>query len=249
MNNKFVIGNWKMHGSIATITSLIQGIINNLPKNLFCTCAILPPAIFIPKVYELIQHSKLNLGAQNIYPQDNGAFTGEISGPMLKEFACKYTLVGHSERRHIFNESNTFVAEKFHYAKNSNIIPILCVGETLEEREQGLTEEIITKQLLAVTENSSGSDFQNCIIAYEPVWAIGTGKTATPKQAQEVHGFIRNLIKVKETPILYGGSVNENNAQDLFNTADIDGGLIGGASLEPTKFLQIIAAANTKSNA
>ncbi len=240
MNNKFVIGNWKMHGDIATITNLIQEITANLTSELACTCAVLPPSIFIPKVSELIKNSKINLGAQNLYPQDNGAFTGEISGAMLKEFSCQYVLVGHSERRHILNESDDFIAAKFHYAKSINLIPILCVGETLAERENGLTTEIITRQLLAITENANV--FDNCIIAYEPVWAIGTGKTATPEQAQEIHLFIRKFINNQTTPILYGGSVNENNAKDLFNKPDINGGLIGGASLDSIKFTKIINA-------
>lgn len=240
MNNKFVIGNWKMHGDVATITNLIQELINNFPTNLSCTCAVLPPSIYIPKVSELIKNSELHLGAQNLYPQDDGAFTGEISGKMLNEFACKYVLVGHSERRHILHESDNFVAQKFHYAKMSNLIPILCVGETLTEREKGLTTEVITRQLISVTEKANNNVFENCIIAYEPVWAIGTGKTATPDQAQEVHSFIKKLINNQTTPILYGGSVNAENAHDLFKKPDIDGGLIGGASLDPVKFLKII---------
>lgn len=240
MINKFVIGNWKMHGNSTTIANLIDGIINNLPKDLACKCVVLPPFIFIPQVNELIKNSKLELGAQNIYPQDNGAFTGEISGTMLKEFACKYVLVGHSERRHILNETDKLITAKFHYAKEAQLTPILCVGETLDEREKGLTLEVITEQLLSVTENANANVFENCIIAYEPVWAIGTGKTATPEQAEEIHLFIRKLIHNQTTPILYGGSVNENNAEALFSKPNINGGLIGGASLDHEKFLQIL---------
>ena len=245
MNNKFVIGNWKMHGDIPSISSLTREIIANLPSNLSCNCVLLPPAIFIPQVRDLIKNSNLSLGAQNLYPKDSGAFTGEISGRMLKEFACEYVLIGHSERRHILNENDAFVAEKFHYAKDLGLIPILCVGEKLDERERGLTKEIITRQLLTITEKfNSNNVFENCIIAYEPVWAIGTGKTATPDEAQDIHYFIRNFINNKTTPILYGGSVTEDNAKALFAKPDIDGGLIGGASLDYRKFINIITAIN-----
>lgn len=242
MINKFVIGNWKMHGNFATVANLMHGIINNLPDNLSCNCVVLPPFIFIPQVYELIKNSKLELGAQNLYPKDNGAFTGEISGTMLNEFACKYVLVGHSERRQILQETDKLIAAKFHYAKESQLTPILCVGETLEEREKGLTLEVITTQLLSITENATTTNvFDNCIIAYEPVWAIGTGQTATPEQAEEIHLFIRKFINNQTTPILYGGSVNENNAKELFSKPNINGGLIGGASLDYLKFLKIVS--------
>lgn len=244
MNNKFVIGNWKMHGDMSSIIDLVQNINNNLPKNLSCTCVVLPPAIFIPKVAELTQNTSLNVGAQNLYPSDSGAFTGEISGKMLLNFSCKYVLVGHSERRHLLNESDKFIAEKFHYAKQVKLVPIFCVGETLSERENGLTTSVITRQLQALQDNLDKDVFNDCIIAYEPVWAIGTGKTASPDQAQEIHYFIRKLIKNDKIPILYGGSVNENNASELFAKPDIDGGLIGGASLDYIKFLKIINSAN-----
>ena len=164
---------------------------------------------------------------------------------MLKDYHCNYVLIGHSERRHILGESDTFIAQKFHYTKSSGLTPVLCIGETLDEREDGLTEEVIARQLLAITANSDASAFNDCIIAYEPVWAIGTGKTATPDQAQEVHSFIRSFINSTTTPILYGGSVNDSNAQTLFSAQDVDGGLVGGAALDAVKFTKIIAAANS----
>lgn len=244
MRNKIVIGNWKMHGDLPSVTNLIQEIISNLPENLTCKCAVIPPSIFIPQVAGLIENSQLELGAQNIYPEDKGAYTGEISAPMLKEYNCKYVLIGHSERRHILGENDNFIAHKFHYTKASGLTPVLCIGETLEEREDGLTEEVIARQLLAITANADASAFNDCIIAYEPVWAIGTGKTATPEQAQEAHSFIRSFINLATTPILYGGSVNENNAATIFKAQNVDGGLVGGAALHAIKFTEIIAAAN-----
>ena len=245
MRNKIVMGNWKMHGDLQTVSDLIQGITSNLPENLTCQCAVIPPSIFIPQAAELLKNSQIQLGAQNIYPADKGAYTGEISAPMLKEYNCNYVLVGHSERRHILGESDKFVAQKFQHAKANGLTPVLCIGETLEEREDGLTEEVIARQLLAITADSATSAFNGCIIAYEPVWAIGTGKTATPEQAQEVHSFIRGFINSKSTPILYGGSVNDSNAQTLFSAQDVDGGLVGGAALDAVKFSKIIAAANS----
>lgn len=252
MINKFVIGNWKMHGNMQTITQLTKQIANGVNNSAPCNCVLLPPFIFIPEVQKLIEDLPIILGAQNLYPEDNGAFTGEISGTMLKDFGCKYVLIGHSERRHILKESNNFIARKFHYAKNLQLIPILCVGETLEEREKGLTLEVISNQLQIIADNHQDSIkinsyiFDNCIIAYEPVWAIGTGKTATSEQAAEVHLFIREFIDNHSTPIIYGGSVNAHNAEELFSKDNINGGLIGGASLDYTKFLQIYTIAQTR---
>ena len=244
MRKKMVIGNWKMHGNLDSIVTLITKIKTVLPTDLNCECVVLPPTIFIPKVAELCQESNLEVGAQNFYPEEQGAFTGEISAQMLSEYNCKYVLIGHSERRHILNESDDFVARKYHFAQKFGLIPILCVGETLEERDDGLTEEVIARQLLAITTNHPQATFNDCVIAYEPVWAIGTGKTATPQQAQEVHSFIRNFIASTNTPILYGGSVNDGNAVSLFNNQDVDGGLVGGASLDADKFSRIIMSAN-----
>jgi triosephosphate isomerase len=234
-----VAGNWKMHGSKAMISDLITGINSSIGDN---SCIVFPPSIYIQYVSELLgQCSNIKLGIQNCYPNEAGAYTGEIAASMAKEFSCGYVLVGHSERRTLFKESDDFVAKKFHHVKENGMIPVLCVGETLEEREQGLTQQVIQRQLEAVM-NTGPLD--SAIIAYEPVWAIGTGQTASPEQAQQVHEFIRELLAplnlAQTMPILYGGSVNEKNAEALFAMPDIDGGLVGGASLNVNKFLEIV---------
>ncbi|MFI4963199.1 MAG: triose-phosphate isomerase [Legionellales bacterium] len=245
MRQKIVAGNWKMNGQkeqVILLTNQLRELVGSQNKT---QVIVIPPAIYIPLVNELLGASTIRLGAQNIYPKDSGAYTGELSVPMLQDFNCTYVLVGHSERRLYFYEDENFVAQKFHHVKEHGMIPILCVGETLIEREKGQTEQVITKQLLAVRENNDAC-FSNCIIAYEPVWAIGTGRTASPKQAQEVHQFIRNLVAEINTSdaehlsILYGGSVNELNARELFAMPDIDGGLVGGASLNAKQFLEIV---------
>lgn len=249
MRNKIVAGNWKMNGQLQQVIQLTNQLKDMLSINDNLHVAVMPPAIYIPQVNELLVMSKIKLGAQNVYPKDAGAFTGELSGPMLKEFNCHYVLVGHSERRHIFQEDEKFVAQKFHHVKEHDMIPVLCVGETLEERENGHTEQVIARQILAVSENNNNC-FQNCVIAYEPVWAIGTGKTASPDEAQEVHQFIRKLVgeinrdDAERLSILYGGSVNENNAAALFAMSDIDGGLVGGASLNAKQFVEIVKCIN-----
>ncbi len=241
------MGNWKMNGSLQSIHTLLEELVTQLPGN-GSHCVIFPPAIYLPLVTEKLTNTPICWGAQNVYPQEKGAFTGELSGPMLNDYRCSYVLVGHSERRHLFHEDEKFVAEKFHHVKLHDMIPVLCVGETLEQREKGLTEEVLSKQLLAIKEVDE--DFKDCIIAYEPVWAIGTGKTASPEQVQEVHVFIRTLIgesnKVEATtlPILYGGSVNEKNASSLFAMPDVDGGLVGGASLNAHQFVEIVKCIN-----
>jgi triosephosphate isomerase len=248
MRQKFIMGNWKMNGSKQEISHLLQAILEDFPAN-EVNCAVFPPNIYLPIVAELLKDSHIRWGAQNVYPQNVGAYTGEVSGLMLKEYGCNYILVGHSERRHLLGESEKFVAEKFHHVKDHDMIPVLCVGETLEERSRGLTEEILSRQLLAVTDMGTRF-FQKCIIAYEPVWAIGTGKTASPEQAQETHKFIRDLVAdfdqdaAKYLPILYGGSVNEKNAAALFTMPDIDGGLVGGASLKAQQFVEIMKCIN-----
>jgi triosephosphate isomerase (TIM) len=250
MRQKIILGNWKMNGDCTTTSSLLHEILKELPISADYKCGVLPPSLYLQQVKDILLDSNVSFGAQNVYPKDEGAFTGEISGTMLSSLGCKYVLVGHSERRQLFNESNKFIAEKFHHVKACDMTPVLCIGETLNEREEGLTEQALAKQLLAVaTENEHAQPFANCIVAYEPVWAIGTGKSATPEQAQSVHLFIRNLIaefgKVHADmlPIIYGGSVNEKNASELFNQPDIDGGLIGGASLNPQRFIEIINSA------
>jgi triosephosphate isomerase len=207
-------------------------------------CVVLPPSIHMARTQQVLSDSVILWGAQNVYPQNAGAFTGELSGLMLKEYGCRYVLVGHSERRHIFHESEKFVAEKFHHVKDHDMIPVLCVGETQQERDEGLTETVLIRQLQAVIQ--SAQDLEQCIIAYEPVWAIGTGKTASPEEAQDVHEFIRHWlfgideVLAQNTPILYGGSVNERTARSLFAMTDVDGGLVGGASLNALQFVEIV---------
>ena len=249
MRQKIVMGNWKMNGNLDQITLLLRELLALMPAQAMANCAVLPPSIYLPHVHEMLSGSAIRWGAQNIYPKEAGAFAGEISARMLTDFACHYVLVGHSERRQLFHEDEKFVAEKFHHVKDHDMIPVLCVGETLEEREQGLTEHVLTKQLLAVT--TTGQDFfKQCIIAYEPVWAIGTGKTAEPEQVQAVHAFIRGLVATfsqgdaQKLAIIYGGSVNEKNARSLFAMPDVDGGLIGGASLHARQFVEIVKCIN-----
>lgn len=248
MRKKLVMGNWKMNGNRQQVTGLLQDLLTLLPEHA-TECVVLPPAIYLPLVSNALANSRIQWGAQNVYSKDHGAYTGEISAPMLNDYNCRYVLVGHSERRHLFKEDEKFVAEKFHHVKDHGMIPVLCVGETLAERDQGLTEQVLTEQLLAITKK--GSDFfGSCVVAYEPVWAIGTGQTATPEQVQAVHVFIRELVAkfnqdhAQSLSILYGGSVNEQNAQALFAMPDVDGGLIGGASLHARQFVEIVKCIN-----
>lgn len=249
MRNKIVAGNWKMNGQLQQVVQLMNQLKHMLDFNTNAQVVVMPPAIYMPEVNNLLGASKIDIGAQNVHPKDFGAYTGELSAPMLKDFNCRYVLVGHSERRHIFHEDEHFVAQKFHHVKEHGMIPVLCVGETLIERERGQTEQIIANQLLAVSKQNKHS-FQNCVVAYEPVWAIGTGKTASPEQAQEVHQFIRKLIAeidsndAKCLSLLYGGSVNEHNARALFAMPDVDGGLVGGASLNAKQFVEIVKCIN-----
>lgn len=249
MRQNIVMGNWKMNGRIDQVTALLNDLLANLPKQTNADCVVFPPAIYLPLAQSLLSDSSVSIGAQNVYPKDVGAYTGELSAPMLSDFGCRYVLVGHSERRHLLHEDEKFVAEKFHHVKDHDMIPVLCVGETLDEREQGLTEQVLTKQLLAVT-HFGERFFQKCVVAYEPVWAIGTGRTASPEQAQAAHVFIRSLVaKVDENDanqlsILYGGSVNEKNAHSLFAMLDVDGGLVGGASLNAQQFVEIVKCIN-----
>lgn len=249
MRKKIVMGNWKMNGCRQQILLLLKELGKFLPLAEQIDCVVFPPTIYLPLIYDILQGSGMHWGAQNVFPQDGGAFTGEVSGPMLKDYHCRYVLVGHSERRHLFHEDEKFVAEKFHHVKDHDMIPVLCVGETLAERAQGLTEHILSQQLLAVT-NKGSHFFQNCVVAYEPVWAIGTGQTASPEQVQEVHKFIRTLVAnfdqeaANQLPILYGGSVNEKNARSLFAMSEVDGGLVGGASLQAQQFVEIVKCIN-----
>ena len=249
MRQKIVMGNWKMNGHLGQVTTLLRDLLTYLPDQGDAACVVFPPAIYLPLAQTLLGNSRIYFGAQNVYPQDAGAYTGELSAPMLSDYGCRYVLVGHSERRHVFHEDEKFIAEKFHHVKDHGMIPVLCVGETLSEREQGLTEQVLTKQLLAVT-SVRNHFFRNCVVAYEPVWAIGTGLTASPEQAQAAHVFIRELVAkfdendASQLSILYGGSVNEKNAHALFTMTDVDGGLVGGASLDARQFVEIVKCIN-----
>ncbi|KTD11545.1 triosephosphate isomerase [Legionella gratiana] len=249
MRQKIVAGNWKMNGQLQQVIQLTNELKELLQSVKNTHVVVMPPSIYIPQVRSIIAGSTIELGAQNVYPKDFGAYTGEISAPMLKDFNCRYILVGHSERRRGFHEDENFVAQKFHHVKDHGMIPVLCVGETLIEREKGQTEQVIANQLLAVCEQDKNC-FRDCVVAYEPVWAIGTGKTASPEQAQEVHKFIRKLVAgindsdAERLPLLYGGSVNESNAAALFSMPDVDGGLVGGASLNAKQFVEIVKCIN-----
>ena len=248
MRKILIAGNWKMNGSVSMVNDLITGVVagaNNLSK---VETAVCPPYLYIPMVSEATKDSNVAIGSQNVSTESSGAFTGEISTDMIKDFSCEYSIIGHSERRTLYNESDNLVAEKFKVVKASGLVPILCIGETLEEREADKTESVVARQLDAVS-NLNGSDaFSDCVIAYEPVWAIGTGKTASPEQAQSVHAFIRqhiskiNAENADKVQILYGGSMNPGNAKDLLAQTDIDGGLIGGASLKSDDFMAICQA-------
>ena len=243
-----VAGNWKMNGSLGSVRTLVGEICAGLANGCAAEVALCPPAIYIPEVRQLLGDAGVALGAQNVSDQESGAFTGEISVAMLKDYNCRYAIVGHSERRNIYGESDEFVARKFAHAVASGVTPILCVGELLQEREAGSTEEVVARQLDAAIEIAGMDAFAHAVIAYEPVWAIGTGKTATPEQAQEVHAFIRlrlarNSDEIADRiRILYGGSVKADNAKQIFSMVDVDGGLIGGASLKSADFLAICRA-------
>ena len=233
---RLVAGNWKMHGSRATNRGLLGSLLKGLAKGV--ECAVCVPFPYLQQVADQLAGSPLAWGAQNVSEHAQGAYTGEVSVGMLLEFGCRYVIVGHSERRQLYGETDAQVAAKFAAARKSGLKPILCVGETLAEREAGRTEAVVGRQLEIVLQESS---FGEAVLAYEPVWAIGTGRNATPEQAQAVHAFLRNRVS-KETRILYGGSVKPQNAGAIFAMPDVDGGLIGGASLVAKDFLEIVKA-------
>jgi triosephosphate isomerase (TIM) len=245
MRKPLVAGNWKMNGSLSEAKSLISSIKEDSKKFSGVEIAIFPSFVHLPLAQHLLDSTAILWGAQNLYVGKSGAFTGEVSGPMLADYGCKFVLVGHSERRHIFHEDLDTVAAKFKAALEAKLKPILCIGETQAEREKGATEKVISEQLESVIAKSGIEAFENALLAYEPVWAIGTGLTATPEQAQAVHAFIRALLAKhdvnvsKTTQILYGGSVKADNASGLFAMPDIDGALVGGASLDAQSFLAI----------
>jgi triosephosphate isomerase len=248
MRRILVAGNWKMHGSQAMVRSLLESLLA-APARDDVDLAVFPPFPYLPLAQSLLQGSAIHWGAQTLNPVAQGAHTGEVAASMLLDFGCRYVLVGHSERRTLYGESDAAVAERFQAALAAGLQPVLCVGETLEEREAGATEAVVERQLDAVLQGSGIEGFRQAIVAYEPVWAIGTGRMATPEQAQEVHAFIRGKFASRDgiiagqLRILYGGSVKGSNAADLFARDDIDGGLVGGASLDAADFLAIRDAA------
>lgn len=247
-----VAGNWKMFGTQTEISSLLENIKKALPNSSLAEAEMMvfPPFIFIDQVQKLLTGTKIQWGGQNCASELKGAFTGEISAPMLMEFGCRHVLVGHSERRQLFGEDDKIVSKKFALAREVGLSPILCLGETLQQREKGQTQAVVSGQLSAVLAANGGVQaLENAIIAYEPVWAIGTGLTATPDQAEEIHAMLRAEVAklsadvADRVRILYGGSVKAANAKALFAMPNIDGGLIGGASLSAEEFLQIYHAA------
>jgi triosephosphate isomerase len=251
MRRPLIAGNWKMHGSRAENAELIEAMLLGLPDQTPFDIAVCPPFVYLWEVGRLLKASSIALGAQSVCAEQVGAFTGEASAAMLKDVGCKYVIVGHSERRAIYKEDDALVARKFLAAQSQGLIPILCVGETLEERERGQTMQVVSRQLTAVLDLAGVAALRAAVIAYEPVWAIGTGKNATPQQAQEVHAHIRTAVAARDAKIaadvriLYGGSVKAANARELFAMPDVDGGLVGGASLKADEFLKICAAAQT----
>ena len=245
MRRILVAGNWKMHGSGAMVQELLEGLLAGTGNASDVDMAVFPPYPYLAQAQSLLDGSSISWGAQSLNPVAHGAHTGEVSAGMLLDLGCRYVLVGHSERRAIYGESDEDVAIRFEAALAAGLEPVLCVGETLQERESGATESIVERQLDAVLNRCGVAGFERAIVAYEPVWAIGTGLTATPEQAQAVHAFIRDKffsqddIIAGHLRILYGGSVNGSNAADLFAREDIDGGLVGGASLKVEDFLAI----------
>jgi triosephosphate isomerase len=238
-----------MHGTRADNARLVEELLAHAPGSPAADCIVCPPLVYLQEVGRLLRDSLYILGAQDVCADTQGAFTGEVSAAMLKDIGCQYVIVGHSERRLLYRESDQLVARKFAAAHSKGLIPILCVGEQLADREAGRTNEIVARQLDVVLELCGAGKLERGVIAYEPVWAIGTGRNATPQQAQDAHAFIRARIAGRDariaaaTRILYGGSVKAGNAAELFNMPDVDGGLIGGASLKADEFLTILAAA------
>lgn len=250
MRQPLVAGNWKMNGSRDSVAALLDGVKAGVGDVKVAEMAVCAPAVFISDVQANLDGSAIAWGGQDLSVHEKGAYTGEIAASMLTDYGCKYVIIGHSERRTYHAESDELVAEKYEAALNGGLVPIFCIGETLEERESGVTEEVVARQVDAVIARLGVQALAKGVIAYEPVWAIGTGKTATPQQAQDVHAFIRSRVAESDAAvaegvrILYGGSMNAGNAAELLACADIDGGLIGGASLKAEDFLAIGKAAN-----
>lgn len=254
MRHPFVMGNWKLNGSkmmTAELTSELNSLLATVNN---CRVAVAPPAIYLTTAHEALKNSNIALGAQNVDEHASGAYTGEISAAMLKDISVRYAIIGHSERRTYHHESDTFIAKKFSALKVLDIIPVLCIGETEAENKAGETENVCARQIDAILTHCGVQAFNNAVIAYEPVWAIGTGKSATPEQAQAVHHFIRSYIAKQNSSVAeqliiqYGGSVNDKNAAELFLQPDIDGALVGGASLKAKDFAAIVIAAGKAKN-
>lgn len=253
MRRKLVVGNWKMFGRLSGNQALLERVLAGVRDLRGSDCAVCVPYPYLAQAQTLLKGSNVAWGAQNMSHHDEGAYTGEVAAGMLLEFACKYVIIGHSERRGLYHESDSTIAMKFDAAIKAGLTPILCVGETLNEREAGITEEVVARQLDAIISRAGVNVLSKAVVAYEPVWAIGTGQTASPEQAQAVHAFIRQRVAKLDDQqgsqvaqglcILYGGSVKAGNAAELFSMADIDGGLIGGASLIAEDFVAICRAA------
>jgi triosephosphate isomerase len=246
MKKKLIAGNWKMNGATVANEALVKAIAAGLVQD-DCLVAVCVPAVYLGQLQSLVAGTGIDTGSQDVSQHESGAYTGEVSAPMLRDFGVRYCLVGHSERRQYHGETDAVVALKAQRALAAGITPIVCVGETLAQREAGLTEEVVKRQLAAVI-HANGHCISEIVVAYEPVWAIGTGKTASPEQAQQVHAILRAQLKAAtehadRVHILYGGSMNAANAAQLLSQPDIDGGLVGGASLKAPDFLSIIAAA------
>jgi triosephosphate isomerase (TIM) len=249
MRRPVVAGNWKMHGSRAANETLLTDLSERLNPDWRTDVAVFPPYVYLADAVRLLEGLDVGVGAQDVCAEPIGAFTGQVAAAMLKDVGCKYVIVGHSERRRLYHEDDVLVARKFGAALKAGLTPVLCVGETLEEREGMRTEAVVARQLDAVIAMNGAASLADGIVAYEPVWAIGTGRNASPQQAEEVHGYLRSRIAAQDAKlgsrvrILYGGSVKASNAAELFSMPDVDGGLVGGASLSADEFLQICAAA------
>lgn len=249
MRRPFVAGNWKLNGSRSDNDRLLDGLLSRLSGDGEAEVVVCPPFVYLADAVHALRDSNIGVGAQDVCAEASGAFTGEVSAAMLRDVGCSHVIVGHSERRALYGETDVLVARKFAAAQARGLVPILCVGETLAEREAERTMDVVGRQLDAVVELCGVGAFGVAIVAYEPVWAIGTGRTATPAQAQAVHAFIRGRVAARDANIagslrvLYGGSVKAANAAELFGQPDVDGGLIGGASLQVEEFVAIVAAA------
>jgi triosephosphate isomerase (TIM) len=249
MRRPVVAGNWKMHGSRSANEALLADLDERIKPTWPVDVIVFPPYVYLADTVRLLSDGRIDVGAQDVCAEAPGAFTGQVAATMLKDVGCRYVIVGHSERRRLYHEDDAMVARKFASALAAGLIPVLCVGETLEEREAHRTQEVVARQLDAVTAMVGTACFAGAIVAYEPVWAIGTGRTASPEQAQELHAYLRTRIFAQDANIagklriLYGGSVKASNARELFSMPDVDGGLVGGASLSADEFLEICSAA------